>query len=112
MAPTDWIGQKQANGTYMPVFGPNVYNAVNVKSGDVQTAGFPRSASGPYAVTLPVGTYQILFIMPSACSGQYITFTVNNTGQSWNNSGTALSAPSDNVTFVNGTTYTITASAQ
>lgn len=34
MAPTDWVGQKNANGTYTPVFDPNVHSAADVKSGD------------------------------------------------------------------------------
>lgn len=77
----------------------------------VSTASFPRTSSGPITVTLPSGTYQITFTMPSAYSGHILTFSLN-TGQSWNSDGTTLSVNSDNVTFVANTTYTFTVTGQ
>lgn len=78
----------------------------------VTTTSFPRSQSGPFNVIVPTGTYQLTFTMPSAYSGHNITFTLNNTGQSWSNDGAELVVNSDSISFSNNTTYTITASGQ
>lgn len=76
----------------------------------VQTNYFPAGKTSSTNITLPPGTYQMRFTMPSGFQNYYVSYTKNNAYQYWDNGGSGLVLTTGNVTFSSGTAYTITAS--
>jgi len=89
---------------------PNPVRVEFIKNGvSVQTNTFPASKNGSKGITLPIGSYIMVFTVPSSYAGGPISYSMTPSGGTWSPTNNSTTTTSSTVTFNNGTAYTITA---
>ncbi|MET0637669.1 MAG: DUF5977 domain-containing protein [Chitinophagaceae bacterium] len=88
------------------------YITVKFKQGNtiIQSNVFSSAKMGSVDITLPAGTYQMEFTMPSNFSNYFVVYDKNNPNEIWDNDGNKLIVTTGNVIFNGGIHYTIGAS--
>jgi hypothetical protein len=89
---------------------PNPVRVDFIQGGVVkQSNTFPASKNGSTNITVPIGSYTMVFTVPSSWAGAPISYGMTPSGGTWSPTNNSTTTTTETVTFNNGTAYTITA---